>query len=102
MSIDLLSCIVLLVAAGISFWLRTHTNVPDIFGLVSEMVRDHESLSSGNEVFGIERTRALGDIKVRVTNLSTGGRAGHIGLVVVDDTTGSEVEMKTLDGKQKA
>lgn len=80
--IDYFSGILLLAAAIYSFWLRKRTLAPDIFGFVSSLTRDNPHFPippGGSTLDGIERTRALRSMKVRIGDVN--GHQGEIGRI---------------------
>jgi hypothetical protein len=86
--VDIITCIILLVAAICNFWLRTKTVAPDIFGYVSSMTRDNPHLpvpDGGSTMSGVDRARALKDVKVKLTDLHTNSNVGRIALTVADE-----------------
>jgi hypothetical protein len=107
--VDLLTCIIVLVAAMISCWLRVHTVAPDIFGCkfyhsdelhismtkqfadVSSLARDNPNLNlpdNGVPMSGIQRAKSMKHIRVRIADVDGNGA----GLAVVD----SDVQMRHL------
>ena len=85
LSLDIISCTILLVAAIFSYWLRIKTLAPDIFGYVSSLTRDNENLAlptHGSALSGIERAQKLKNLKVKIGDLNThgDGSVGRIGL----------------------
>jgi hypothetical protein len=83
---DIMSNTVLLFAAVVSFWLRKHTLAPDIFGFVSSLTRDNPNLrlpEGGSTLGGIERSRAMKGVRVKIADVGEAGR-GRIGLTQVD------------------
>jgi hypothetical protein len=96
-AVDLITCGILFMSAVASFWLRTVTFAPDIFGYVSSLTRDNPHMrlpEGGSTLSGLDRTRALKDVKVKIADLN-GDRAdvGHIGLTVVH----ADIEMGQLE-----
>jgi hypothetical protein len=96
-AVDLITCGILFLSAVASFWLRMATVAPDIFGYVSSLTRDNPHMrlpEGGSTLSGLDRTRALKDVKVKIADLN-GNRAdvGRIGLTVVH----SDVEMGHLE-----
>jgi hypothetical protein len=90
LAIDIISCILLIAAAVSSWWLRRNTVAPDVFGYVSSMTRDNPHLplpDGGTTMSGIDRARALKNVKVKITDLNTNASVGRIGLTVADDGT---------------
>lgn len=79
---DYFAGFLLLAAATYSFWLRKHTLAPDIFGFVSSLTRDNPHFPvppGGSTLDGLDRTRALRDMKVRIGDI--GGLQGEVGRV---------------------
>jgi hypothetical protein len=71
--IDFISCAVLLVAAFWSTRLRQKTVAPDVFGYVSSMTRDNPHIplpEGGTTLSGVERTRAMRNVRVKIADLS--------------------------------
>ena len=88
LTMDVVSNVVLLFAAVVAFWLRKHTLAPDIFGFVSSLTRDNPHLrlpEGGSTLSGIERSRAMKVVKVKIADVSEDGRVGRVGLAQVDD-----------------
>jgi hypothetical protein len=82
--VDLMTCLILLASAIASCWLRQRTVAPDIFGYVSSMTRDNPHMhlpDGGSTMSGVERAKALRNVKVMVADLNGGNGVGHIGLV---------------------
>lgn len=67
---DFISCFILLAAAVFSYWLRTRTLAPDIFGYVSSLTRENPHFDlptdTGSALSGLDRTRALADVKIKI------------------------------------
>ncbi|KAK5084761.1 hypothetical protein LTR05_005839 [Lithohypha guttulata] len=90
--IDFISSAILLAAAIASWWLRTKTLAPDIFGYVSSLTRDNEHVplpTEGSMLSGIDRARMLKNVKVKIGDLGAGpstheGNVGRIGLAPAD------------------
>lgn len=85
--IDMLTCIILFIVAVFSFWLRSRMVAPDIFGYVSSMTRDNPHLilpDGGSTMSGIDRARALKDVRVKLTDLHANSDVGRIRLTVAD------------------
>jgi hypothetical protein len=77
--VDLITCTILLFAALASFWLRTRTTAPDVFGYVSSMTMDHSEMNlpqDAHNMSGVERSRAMGKIKVKIAEIDDEGRIG--------------------------
>jgi hypothetical protein len=93
LTLDLITCGILFIAAIGSLWLRLRTDAPDIFGYVSSMTLNNPLLhvpDSGNTLSGVERARALRGVKVKLTDLDGDGDMRRIGLTpTVKDTTKS-------------
>ncbi|KAJ9656988.1 hypothetical protein H2198_004588 [Neophaeococcomyces mojaviensis] len=86
--VDIISCSILFVAAIVAFWLRKHTEAPDIFGYISSMTRDNPMLDvpGGSALGGMERSRMMKHVKVKIGEISQGdGRYGRIGMTYVAD-----------------
>ena len=82
LTVDFLSCKILLCAAILSFWLRKRTLAPDIFGYVSSLTRDNPNLQlpeTGTTLSGLERARLLKNVKVRIGDTGREG-VGKVGL----------------------
>jgi hypothetical protein len=93
---DFISNGVLVIAAVCAFWLRKHTLAPDIFGFVSSLTRDNPNLhlpEGGSTLGGIERSRAMKQVRVKIADVSDDGRVGRVGLTQVAD----EYEVKDLE-----
>jgi hypothetical protein len=115
-TLDLLTCTVLFLAATASMWLRTRTVAPDIFGCklikpvrqslankssdVSSMTRDNPLMmlpEGGSTMSGTERARALKDVKVRVAEVGTADGVGSIKLAAVHPN----IEMGNLEKRKR-
>jgi hypothetical protein len=98
-TIDIITCTILFLAAMASFWLRIQTVAPDIFGYVSSMTRDNPHMKlpdGGSTMSGSERARALRNVRVKVADLNGGQGVGHIGLAAVH----LDLEMGRLEKKR--
>jgi hypothetical protein len=98
-TVDIITCNILMLAAMASFWLRKKTVAPDIFGYVSSMTRDNPHMrlpDGGSTMSGSERARALKNVRVKVADLNGGQGVGHIGLAATD----VDVEMGRLEKKR--
>lgn len=93
-AMDYVSGIILLIAAIGSFWLRRHTLAPDIFGYVSTLTRDNPHFPvprGGSTLDGIERTRALGRMKVKLGDVAgPDGGVGRVGFLPIHPTFTTE------------
>ncbi|KAK5080394.1 hypothetical protein LTR05_008643 [Lithohypha guttulata] len=88
-AVDYFSCLLLLVAAAYSFWLRKKTLAPDIFGYVSSLTRDNPHVPvppGGSTMSGIERARHLQDYKLKIVDVK-GGEVGKVGVAVAHQST---------------
>ena len=85
--LDVISCAVLLAAAIAAFWLRQNTEAPDIFGYVSSLTRENPRLDpeGGSALSGMERTRKMKHVKVKLGEIPSSDGYGRIGLTYVDD-----------------
>ena len=85
--LDIVSCAVLLAAAITAFWLRKHTEAPDIFGYVSSLTRENPRLDpeGGSALSGMERTRKMKHVRVKLGEIPQSDGYGRIGLTYVDD-----------------
>ncbi|KAK5073304.1 hypothetical protein LTR24_010368 [Lithohypha guttulata] len=85
--LDVISCAVLLAAAIAAFWLRKNTEAPDIFGYVSSLTRENPRLDpeGGSALSGMERTRKMKHVKVKLGEIPSSDGYGRIGLTYVDD-----------------
>lgn len=87
--VDCISNVVLLAAAVLAFWLRKQTLAPDIFGFVSSLTRDNPNLQlpdGGSTLSGIDRSRRMKHVKVKIGDVGTTAEVGRVGLTcVVDD-----------------
>ncbi|ETS82477.1 hypothetical protein PFICI_04353 [Pestalotiopsis fici W106-1] len=75
----IISCILLLVSLA-SFTLGTMTLAPDILGYISSLTRDNPFIP-GNEAshqHGLERAKALNNMKVIVGDVDAGAQSGYI------------------------
>jgi hypothetical protein len=87
LAIDMVTCIILFLAAIACFWLRCNTVAPDLFGFVSSMTRDNPHLNlpeGGTAMNGIDRAKALRNVKVKLADLRGNAEFGKIGLTVAD------------------
>lgn len=88
-AVSYLSGSILVVAAIISFLLRRRTLAPDIFGYVSSLTRDNPHLTvanGGSTLSGIDRARALKNVKIQITDVhGQSGDVGKVGVTVVQD-----------------
>ena len=90
-AIDIVSCLILFLAALTSSWLRTQTLAPDIFGYVSSLTRDNPHLNlpeSGSCLSGLDRARLLKKLKIQILDVGTADQVGHVGVRLVDSETG--------------
>lgn len=88
-AIDYVAGVLLLSAAIFSFWLRKHTLAPDIFGFVSTLTRDNPYFpvpTGGSTLDGLERTRAFGNLKVKIGEIAGPNGMGRVGFVPVHPT----------------
>lgn len=85
--LDYVSCILLLVAAIWSFWLRKHTLAPDIFGYVSSLTRDnpHVPVEGGSALSGVDRAKLMNKVKIRIGNVGQDGDIGKVGIVYIHE-----------------
>ena len=85
--LDIVSCSVLLAAAIAAFWLRKRTEAPDIFGYVSSLTRENPRLDpeGGSALSGMERTRKMKHVKVKLGEIPSSDGYGRIGLTYVAD-----------------
>lgn len=86
--VDCISNAVLLGAAIFAFWLRKKTLAPDIFGFVSSLTRDNPNLQlpdGGSTLSGIDRSRRMKHVKVKIGDVGTAAEVGRVGLTAVDD-----------------
>ncbi|ETI26582.1 hypothetical protein G647_03360 [Cladophialophora carrionii CBS 160.54] len=96
LAMDIVSNLVLLVAAICAFWLRKHTLAPDIFGFVSSLTRDNPHLhlpEGGSTLSGVERSRAMTLVKVKIADVGEDANVGRVALTRID---GSE-QVKDLE-----
>jgi hypothetical protein len=87
LAMDMVTCIVLFFAAIACFWLRCNTVAPDLFGFVSSMTRDNPHLNlpeGGTAMSGIDRAKALRNVKVKIADLRGHAEIGKIGLTAAD------------------
>lgn len=87
--------VILLVSAGILFIVGTigmmmscHTLAPDILGSVSSHTRDNSHMwipTGGSALGGLERTRLLFDMRVRLQDVKAEEAVGHISLASYDE-----------------
>lgn len=88
LAVDCVSNAVLLAAAIFAFWLRKKTLAPDIFGFVSSLTRDNPNLQlpeGGSTLSGIDRSRRMKHVKVKIGDVGTAAEVGRVGLTCVDD-----------------
>ena len=94
--VDIVSSGVLLVAAVVAFWLRKTTHAPDIFGYVSSLTRDNVYLDvpGGSALGGVDRTRMMKHVSVKLGEVPTGSGVGRITLTYVgeDDHCAKDLE----------
>lgn len=83
--IDIVSSAILLFAAIFAFWLRKKTHAPDIFGYVSSLTRDNALLDvpGGSALGGIDRTRMMKHVKVKLGEVPTATGVGKVTLTYV-------------------
>ena len=98
---DFVSCATLLAIAVYSFWLRRHTLAPDVFGYVSSSTRDNVHFplpEGGSALSGIQRTRHMQNVKIKIGDVGTGGDVGRIGVVYAwnEDVSGLKKDGKYL------
>ena len=90
-AVDIVSCLILFLAALTSSWLRTQTLAPDIFGYVSSLTRENPHLNlpeSGSCLSGLDRARLLKKLKIQILDVGTADQVGHVGVRLVDSETG--------------
>jgi len=85
LAIDVVFCIILLLAAVTAHRLRKITFAPDIFGYVSSLTRDNPSISlppGGSHLSGIGRARLLRHVRVQIADFEGLGETlvGRVGL----------------------
>ncbi|KEF58329.1 uncharacterized protein A1O9_06255 [Exophiala aquamarina CBS 119918] len=88
LAVDCISNSVLLAAAVFAFWLRKKTLAPDIFGFVSSLTRDNPNLQlpdGGSTLSGIDRSRRMKHVKVKIGDVGTAAEVGRVGLTALDD-----------------
>jgi hypothetical protein len=88
--IDLITCTILLFAAIASFWLRTRTEAPDIFGYVSTMYTEMQLPQGSNTMSGVERARAMKGVRVKIADLGGEGSSTRVGLAEASRTLRKE------------
>jgi hypothetical protein len=101
MTFDFIGCAVLLVAASVGVWLRTHTLAPDIFGYVSSLTRDNPMIdlpAGGSTLNGIDRARMLKGVKVKIADVGGNDGLGRVGLAMKNSSQENVAELKK--GKQ--
>ncbi|OAP57142.1 hypothetical protein AYL99_07879 [Fonsecaea erecta] len=84
---DIVSNVVLLATAVAALWLRKHTLAPDIFGFVSSLTRDNPHLNlpeGGSTLSGIERSRRMKKVRVKIADVGEHSSVGRVGLTQVD------------------
>ncbi|OAG40014.1 hypothetical protein AYO21_05695 [Fonsecaea monophora] len=87
LAMDIVSNMVLLATAMGALWLRKHTLAPDIFGFVSSLTRDNPHLNlpeGGSTLSGIERSRRMKMVKVKIADVGEDSSVGRVGLTQVD------------------
>ncbi|OAL35870.1 hypothetical protein AYO20_04776 [Fonsecaea nubica] len=87
LAMDIISNMVLLATAMGALWLRKHTLAPDIFGFVSSLTRDNPHLNlpeGGSTLSGIERSRRMKMVKVKIADVGEDSSVGRVGLTQVD------------------
>jgi hypothetical protein len=97
MIIDIIGCVVLLVAASAAIWLRVRTLAPDIFGYVSSLTRENPMITlpeGGSTLNGIDRARMLRGVKVRIADISGQDGVGRVGLAMKDSSQENVTELK--------
>lgn len=79
--------LLLIVASVLNIWLRYHLYSPDIFGYVSSLTIENPHLripgvepGCGSTLDGLERTRLLKDIIVRIGDVRSGEKFGKLAL----------------------
>ncbi|KAK5103811.1 hypothetical protein LTS08_003232 [Lithohypha guttulata] len=90
-AMDFVSCLILLVAAILSTWLRINTLAPDIFGYVSSLTRDNPNIdlpNNGTTLGGIERALMLKRVKIKIGDVSAPAEPNRVGLARVDSEVG--------------
>jgi hypothetical protein len=85
--LDAITCVILLLAATASVWLRQKTVCPDVFGYVSSMTRDNPNMplpAGGSTMSRVERARAMKNIRVKIGEVQRRDDVGvgHIGLAM--------------------
>ena len=83
MTLDFISCGVLLAAAALAIYIRTLTLAPDIFGYVSSLTRDNPMIGlpeGGTTMSGLERARRLRNVRVQIADVGTSDGVGRVGL----------------------
>ena len=97
-AVDIVSTLILLVAAFIAHILRKKTLAPDIFGYVSSLTRDNPYLNlpdNGSALGGIERARLLRGVKVKIGDVSKPEEpTGRVGLAQVSGREGLVENLK--------
>ncbi|KAF3007284.1 hypothetical protein E8E14_001242 [Neopestalotiopsis sp. 37M] len=75
----IISCILLLISLA-SFIVGTITLAPDILGYVSSFTRDNQFFPCGeaSHLHGLERAKALNNLKVTIGDVDVGAKSGHI------------------------
>jgi hypothetical protein len=85
-AITIVISLLLFVAANLSMLLGLFTRTPDILGFVSTATRDNPYFRRHvtSHVNGLETTRALYDVRVRIGDVSNDANVGHIALATLD------------------
>lgn len=97
MTLDFVGCVVLLVAASVAVWLRTHTLAPDIFGYVSSLTRDNPMIdvpAGGSTLNGIDRARMLKGVKVKIADVGGNDGLGRVGLAMKNSRQENVAELR--------
>lgn len=99
-TIDFLSCFILLVAPTVAVHLRRRTLAPDIFGYVSSLTRDNPHINlpeGGSTLSGLDRARMLKNVKVKIADVRGDDGIGRVGLARL----GSEESMTGVKDLEK-
>ncbi|KAI9788567.1 MAG: hypothetical protein M1816_006816 [Peltula sp. TS41687] len=99
LAILLVSAGVLFIVGAIGWMMKCHTLAPDILGSISSHTRDNSHMripSGGSALGGMERTRLLFDMRVRLQDVKPEEAVGHIALTAYEETWRSNLDRRKL------
>jgi hypothetical protein len=102
MTLDFISCIVLLVASSVAVAIGKRTLAPDVFGYVSSLTRDNPNINlpdGGSTLSGLDRARMLRKVKVQLADVNGPDGVGRVGLAMAGSGSADGVS-KLQKGKQ--